>query len=890
MSTDPMSTDPMSTGAASTGATHSRVFDLVTRAEWAMDRRTLARLVGIVHRWEAGQSLTPEQVRAAIGRGEDGGAAHGPSANLLDAFKAPPEETGFTNVGGVAVIHVRGVIAKYAGQVNGVSQPQGVSTQTLRRRVEAAAASSDVHSLLLVLESPGGMVSGVAEFAEFVREVDAQRKPVQAYIEDLGASAAYWIAAATRRIDASMTAAVGSIGVYTVVWDDSEYFTRRGEVAHLISSGGVKGMGSMGVAIEREYLDAVREEMGAIRNVFTAAVARGRRMSEAAAAKLATGEVWIGRAAVDVGLADGVRSRGEVIAEMQRAFGRGGSVSRAAGGRPGGGAEAAAERGVSAGESRMEAGMAYGHDGRRLTPDGGGGGGTGTANDGGGSAQGGAGSPSGPAAHGGGTASGQANGQAGGQPGAGDVDAAAQRAVAAERTRVAGIRAAAAAFGHVDRVKALADTACANGTSVDAFKHELLATLEKGVTPAGVGASVALGESGRATMLQDVVLALVDRGTGGSLAQRLEAAANRDQIASRVAGAGAKATDVLARIERVRAEGLYAVRLSRLGEMCLAASTGERVLNPDSEQAFKRMIHRRGAAMALHGSSDFPGLLSDAANKAMAFQYAEAPVTWNRWCKRDTVPDFKEKKWYGLSEAPNLKLISEAMPTPKVTFNEKAATIAVETYGQGFSLTFKMYKNDDLSAFLRVPMLFGTAARRLPDALVYALLESNPVMPDGIDLFHADHKNLFGAAALAGTALSEMRTGMRRQKGFGTDTAPIDATMRYLLVPPELEDAANRIIRSSADPGQQNPAVVNPNRDRFEVIASSRLANATAYYGVADPASADAFVVAFLDGQDAPVISERETGTVLELGWEVHVMGVGVEAVDHVGISKNPGQ
>jgi hypothetical protein len=88
-------------------------------------------------------------------------------------------------------------------------------------RFGEAIAAEDVQAIVLHIDSPGGLITGVHEFAG---QIYAARniKPVVAYISGMGTSAAYWIASAAGRVVADETAILGSIGVVAAWTDDTE--------------------------------------------------------------------------------------------------------------------------------------------------------------------------------------------------------------------------------------------------------------------------------------------------------------------------------------------------------------------------------------------------------------------------------------------------------------------------------------------------------------------------------------------------------------------------------------------------------------------------------------------------------------------------------------------
>src|SRR5690606_31819803 len=118
----------------------------------------------------------------------------------------------------------------------------GASTVRTRRAIRSAAADKSVSAIMLLIDSPGGSVSGTSDLADDVANAK-KKKPVYAYIEDTCCSAAYWVASQCSAIYANPTAIVGSIGTYMVVADYSRMAENAGVKVHCISTGKYKGAG-----------------------------------------------------------------------------------------------------------------------------------------------------------------------------------------------------------------------------------------------------------------------------------------------------------------------------------------------------------------------------------------------------------------------------------------------------------------------------------------------------------------------------------------------------------------------------------------------------------------------------------------------------------------------
>ena len=198
--------------------------------------------------------------------------------------------------------------------------------------------------------------------------------------------------------------------------------------------------------------------------------------------------------------------------------------------------------------------------------------------------------------------------------------------------------------------------------------------------------------------------------------------------------------------------------------------------------------------------------------------------------------------------------------------------------------------NDELGALTSIPSTQGAAARRLEADLVYSKLTSNPLMSDGLPLFHAGHNNLAAAGApLSVESLGASRAAMRKQKGINGNEY-IDPQPRYLLVPVTLETKAEALLNSTVDPSRNNNSENPEWIRRLTLVADPRLdVNSEAsWYLATDPMQIEGLVRAYLEGEQRPFLEEQE-------GWKTDTMDykvrldVGVGVIDYRGLYKNPG-
>ena len=196
----------------------------------------------------------------------------------------------------------------------------GTSATNAQMEIRAAVADEEVDSIYLLIDSPGGEVAGTEELAGEVAAA-ARVKPVFAHVDDLGASAAYWVASQATRITANATGEVGSIGTVAVVADYSEMFEKRGIEVHVVASGEKKGAFAFGAEVTDEQIADLKERVDALARQFKDAVAAGRGMDAEAVDAVGDGRVLSAPDAVEAGLIDGISTRQEAFGDLRGAVG-----------------------------------------------------------------------------------------------------------------------------------------------------------------------------------------------------------------------------------------------------------------------------------------------------------------------------------------------------------------------------------------------------------------------------------------------------------------------------------------------------------------------------------------------------------------------------------------
>ena len=275
------------------------------------------------------------------------------------------------------------------------------------------------------------------------------------------------------------------------------------------------------------------------------------------------------------------------------------------------------------------------------------------------------------------------------------------------------------------------------------------------------------------------------------------------------------------------------------------------------------------AAGGMHTGSDFGNIVANVANKAMMKGFTEAEETFDKFTSVGTLVDFKATRRVGLDAFPSLDLVADGAEFTYGTMGDYAEQVMLATYGKMFPITRQTIINDDMDAFSKVPMKMGRAARRTVGNLVFAVLNSNPLMGDNQALFLAGHNNLDGTnAAPSEASINRGIVGMATQKDRSANAAALNIAPKFILAPPSLRSVILQAMRSEYAPDDSAKAVgtkqsfaYNTVRDAAEPIFDARLTG-TAWYLLADPNGFDTIEVSYLDGVSTPFLEQQQ-------GWSV---------------------
>ena len=213
---------------------------------------------------------------------------------------------------GVAVIPIVGSMSHRS---TGIEAMSGMTSYTtLQKQFEAAFNDPNVGSILMDIDSPGGSVAGAFDFRDYLMSKKGT-KPVYALARDAMCSAAYLIGSTADKVYATQTARVGSIGVVAMHTDASGKMEKEGLKPTFISAGKFKTAGNPYEKLEGEKLKYLQDSVDESYDMFINAVADARGIDKKDI-RDTEARVYGGKKAVEIGLADGIRTYESVIAEM----------------------------------------------------------------------------------------------------------------------------------------------------------------------------------------------------------------------------------------------------------------------------------------------------------------------------------------------------------------------------------------------------------------------------------------------------------------------------------------------------------------------------------------------------------------------------------------------
>ena len=186
----------------------------------------------------------------------------------------------------------------------GEAQPGVVGSETFAEQLRKARKNDNVKAIVLRINSPGGSsLASDVMWREIV--LASEEKPVIASMGDYAASGGYYLAMACDTIVTQPNTITGSIGVFSILYDASDFLKNKlGITFDEVRTGQTGDLITFTRPLNAQERNIWQNRTNEIYETFTTKAAQGRGMAVEDIKDIASGRVWSGKQALVNGLAD----------------------------------------------------------------------------------------------------------------------------------------------------------------------------------------------------------------------------------------------------------------------------------------------------------------------------------------------------------------------------------------------------------------------------------------------------------------------------------------------------------------------------------------------------------------------------------------------------------
>ena len=188
-------------------------------------------------------------------------------------------------------------VVKFKGDI------KATAVESLKEEITAILSIANINDeVALILESPGGTVSGYGLAASELDRVTQKGLKLTVLIDQVAASGGYMMACVANKVIAAPFSIIGSIGVITQMPNFNQLLENKGVKFEQIKSGKYKRTVTMFGKNTEEDRQKLQAELEEIHHLFKSLIKVKR--PEVNIDKVATGEYWLGTKAKQLALVD----------------------------------------------------------------------------------------------------------------------------------------------------------------------------------------------------------------------------------------------------------------------------------------------------------------------------------------------------------------------------------------------------------------------------------------------------------------------------------------------------------------------------------------------------------------------------------------------------------
>lgn len=207
-----------------------------------------------------------------------------------------------------AVVQVKGIIL--------ADEPAGAAA--INTALREAFDDDNTKAVLLDINSPGGSPVQAGYVYDEIKRLRTLKPEIKVYavISDIGASGAYYIAAAADEIYADKASLVGSIGVISASFGYVDVMQKLGIERRVYTSGESKSFLDPYSPVNDKNIEHWQTVLKSTHKQFISQVKNGRGERLEDDGEIFTGLMWTGEQALEKGLVDGLASPTQVARDI----------------------------------------------------------------------------------------------------------------------------------------------------------------------------------------------------------------------------------------------------------------------------------------------------------------------------------------------------------------------------------------------------------------------------------------------------------------------------------------------------------------------------------------------------------------------------------------------
>ena len=211
----------------------------------------------------------------------------------------------------IPTLRLSGIISTQSG-ITG----SGLAISNLDKLIEKLFSDKKAPAVAIIINSPGGSPAQSSLIAKKILDLSKEKnKKVIAFVEDVAASGGYWLACAADEIYIDQNSVIGSIGVISPGFGFVDLLKKVGIERRVYTSGKSKSFLDPFKEENQEDIDRLKNIQEQIHDNFISYVKdrRGSKLKQNKIDEIFSGLFWVGNAAIDLGLADGIGTLTQIL-------------------------------------------------------------------------------------------------------------------------------------------------------------------------------------------------------------------------------------------------------------------------------------------------------------------------------------------------------------------------------------------------------------------------------------------------------------------------------------------------------------------------------------------------------------------------------------------------